>query len=95
MNSDNFEYYRNEIFKFIQNEIVPKYPEIESCSMENYPNHLDWDVGFIFKQNIDNADLKNFKSRNVLEREIRSLLYNYCNKIDAADYYLFILPIFI
>lgn len=68
MNSDNFEKYREEIYKFIKEEIVPKYPEIESCTMHILPKEfINTDVEYIFKikSNLNIIDLNNLK-RNIL-----------------------------
>ncbi|MBQ6351107.1 MAG: hypothetical protein IJI42_09290 [Methanobrevibacter sp.] len=41
----------NGILKYIQEEIVPKYPEIESCTMHVLPGSLDKNIEYIFKLN--------------------------------------------
>lgn len=60
----------NKILKYIQKEIVPEYPEIESCTMHNLPKEFNSkDVEFIFKIkfNLNKDDRDNLK-RNILMR---------------------------
>lgn len=96
MDTDNFEYYRNEIFKFIQKEIVPKYPEIESCTMHILPEYMAKDVEYIFgyKKNILRAISRKQKSVEILDREINHLLMDFCEDIGEEYYWLHILTIF-
>ena len=95
MNTDKFKYYRKKVYEYIQKEIIPKYSEIKYCTMEVYSEHLDWDVGFIFRQNESRFNFKSFKSTDILEREIRYSLQRYCDEIGANDYYFFILLTFV
>ena len=63
----------DEILKYIQEEIIPKYDELELCSMHVLPKEfINTDVEYIFKikSNLNRIDLNNLK-RNIL-MDVRS-----------------------
>ena len=41
----------DEILKYIQEEIIPKYDELELCSMHVLPKSLDKNIEYIFRLN--------------------------------------------
>ena len=94
MNTEKFPEYREKVFQYIQNEILPKYPEIELCSMHVLPSYIDKDVEYIFRIKSRFSLFRKQKSLNELDDEIYVLLSNYCEDINIHYYILHILTIF-
>lgn len=88
MNKEKFPEYRNKVYKYIQEEIVPKNDEIESCNMHILPEYIDFDVEYIF--NIKRKRFRKQKSHEEWGREIRSLLSDVCEQMGEEFYYLHI-----
>lgn len=75
---DDYKKYREEVYKYIQEEIVPKYPEIDSSSLHILPRVINKDSEVIFKinSNMENKEIK------YLEKNIKSDLFEFCDKLD-------------
>lgn len=95
MNTEKFPEYREKVFHYIQNEILPKYPEIELCSMHVLPSYMGKDVEYIFKikKRKFNFLIKQ-KSIKDWEDEFYYLLHDCCEKMGEPYYYYMILTIF-
>ena len=91
MNEKYYLKYRELIFDFINNEIIPKYDILESCNMHILPKNLvTHDVEFIIK-------VKNQVSKNelsFLKSDVEKDLDYYCVKLGDPTYFLRILLIF-
>ena len=86
--------YREKIYKFVQEKIIPKYSQITSCDMEILPEDSAWDIDLRFLQEDDislfKVVFKGWKDNVTLEKEIRKALMSFCKEIGAEEYYLFI-----
>ena len=87
MNTEKFPEYREKVFQYIQDEILPKYPEIESCTMHVLPSEINRDIEFIFFIHSQLNDTDLFK----LEDSISKNLFNFCQSFEK----LYFLKIFI
>jgi len=94
MNTEKFPEYREKVFKYIQEEILPKYTEIELCSMHVLPSYIDKDVEYIFRIRRRFSIFRKQKSLGELNNEIYELLSNYCDEMGERGYILHILTIF-
>lgn len=94
MNTEKFPEYREKVFQYIQEEILPKYSEIELCSMHVLPSYIDNDVEYIFRIKHRFSIFRKQKSLEELDKEIYELLANYCDEMGERHYILHILTIF-
>lgn len=80
MNTDKFPEYREKVFEYIQNEILPKYPEIKSCNMHILPSEVNRDIEFIFfiQSQLNDKDL--IKLQNSIDKD----LFNFCQSFEKV-----------
>ncbi len=90
MNTEKFPEYREKVFQYIQKEILPKYPEIESCNMHVLSEYMNDDVEYILKLTKDLSD----REKYYLKRNLDNDLVNFCDSFDSF-YFIRILIIFI
>ncbi len=71
----------NKIYEYIQKEIIPKYSELEFCTMHKLPEEvINTDVEYIFKINstLNRIDI-NILKRNIL-MDLNSIFGNDFNR---------------
>lgn len=90
MKNEKFPEYRNKVYKYIQEEIVPKYDEIDACNMHILPEYVTWDVEYIFTLTTDLSDRQKF----ILKRKIDWSLVDFCDSF-YGFYFVNIIIIFI
>ncbi|WP_407413787.1 hypothetical protein [Methanobrevibacter sp.] len=76
-----------DIFRYIQSEIIPKYDDLIDCHMYKLPEKVNVDVEYIFKlkgplQKQEFEDLRN---------NVYGAIDNYCDEINEPYYILKIL----
>ena len=72
MNTEKFPEYREKVFQFINDEILPKYPEIKSCNMHVLPGVVNRDVEYLlelseFLTNVESDSLNDSISKDLEE----------------------------
>ncbi len=76
--------YREKVYNFIKSEIVPKYPDIESCTMHVLPKELIANVEFIF--NLNHILSKEELSR--LQWDVEHELYAFVKSLNINGPYM-------
>ena len=84
MNKEKFPEYRNKVYKYIQEEIVPKYDVIESCTMHILPIQLIANVEFIFNLNYKLSE----EDLSLLNKIIKKDLYSFVKTLNINGPYM-------
>lgn len=90
MNKEKFPEYREKVFQYIQEELIPKYDVLSSCIMHRLPEYMNDDVEYIFKLSYDLTD----KSKYNLKKSLEIDLADFCDSFNSF-YFVRIIIIFI
>lgn len=89
--------FSEEVLKYLNTKILPKYFELESCSLHFFPDYMNKSFEYIFKYN-SKRKLSNFmkKPKNIktLNKEIGKEIIDYSKSKNKDYFFLYVQLIF-